>query len=699
MLLESVACEAAKTVPEVTHFVQQTLLWTQIAAKPPDDPSVTPPSSSSEASAPGPTAPAATAPDAPASSGGSNGPPSPPAPSDPPPIGATPAPTSAAADPPDAAPRPHRPQDPLKPVILSCMRYLQRAGFVDFVEGAFVATLFGLAAYKSSMPVEHAVAVSVTLNHAREAMCLSDDLHACFLTAPLESPVIPDWSFYHRLVGQLPPIRQRIANFVGVSELYLCRRAQGLSSAQAAAAATGAPGPPPTPRPATAGPLGRPAHPAQLPPARPAPSPSMPPPAPSPSALSNSSILADLPPGDLVALGPFLAAQSPNPAAAAAGGPRKGGPDGALESPFQHADSTVLLGPEAVAMRFYSALIMSELIQEKDIVAVADKYHVNRGHLQVPIALPPLSSRPPPGLMANGAVFAQMMAAFCRRMEWPDMEVVLQLFCKRLNHGVRTELIPLIEIGGVGQARARALWNAGYRDVRSLALAQPEDVVAVVRGGMGHYPLGTVRRIIESAQSRVNPFAHPIFDLCPKIHHALPGMGWGVNASMSTVLAQKAEEARTEAEALKADHDRATATATARRQQPGPPTRGAASPPSPPGRLADIKSPAFADRPRTPPSGPTEAAIGEGEASGGAGGGEGPTPEEEPPWEGEGAPEGDDDPEMLEQERIARQHEDFLRRLEERATQEQQQQPPAPDPLQAQGPAGGPQEDAGGGRQ
>lgn len=53
------------------------------------------------------------------------------------------------------------------------------------------------------------------------------------------------------------------------------------------------------------------------------------------------------------------------------------------ENPWAHADSATLLDREAIAVRFYSALMLSELIQERDVAAVAAKYHANRGHLQV----------------------------------------------------------------------------------------------------------------------------------------------------------------------------------------------------------------------------------------------------------------------------------------------------------------------------
>ena len=43
------------------------------------------------------------------------------------------------------------------------------------------------------------------------------------------------------------------------------------------------------------------------------------------------------------------------------------------------------------------------------------------------------------------------------------MEVLLESFVKRLAFGARLELVALMEIKGVRQARAKQLYAAGYR--------------------------------------------------------------------------------------------------------------------------------------------------------------------------------------------------------------------------------------------
>jgi POLQ-like helicase len=48
---------------------------------------------------------------------------------------------------------------------------------------------------------------------------------------------------------------------------------------------------------------------------------------------------------------------------------------------------------------------------------------------------------------------------------------------------VRPDIIPLMEIKGVQASRARALWNAGFRDAASIAAANAQELVEKVKRG------------------------------------------------------------------------------------------------------------------------------------------------------------------------------------------------------------------------
>lgn len=54
-----------------------------------------------------------------------------------------------------------------------------------------------------------------------------------------------------------------------------------------------------------------------------------------------------------------------------------------------------------------------------------------------------------------------MSKMFCQAMDWWELAVLLEKYIERLNYGVREEVLPLLEIPGVKQFRARSLYNAG----------------------------------------------------------------------------------------------------------------------------------------------------------------------------------------------------------------------------------------------
>ncbi|MGC9071417.1 MAG: DEAD/DEAH box helicase [Acidilobus sp.] len=55
----------------------------------------------------------------------------------------------------------------------------------------------------------------------------------------------------------------------------------------------------------------------------------------------------------------------------------------------------------------------------------------------------------------------------------------LKLLARRIEHGVKAELLPLVAIPGVGRVRARRLYEAGFRALESLATAKVEDLLRV----------------------------------------------------------------------------------------------------------------------------------------------------------------------------------------------------------------------------
>jgi helicase len=49
----------------------------------------------------------------------------------------------------------------------------------------------------------------------------------------------------------------------------------------------------------------------------------------------------------------------------------------------------------------------------------------------------------------------------------------------RIEHGVKQELLPLVAIPRIGRVRARRLYQAGYRTLHDLMLADPEKLLRI----------------------------------------------------------------------------------------------------------------------------------------------------------------------------------------------------------------------------
>ncbi len=58
----------------------------------------------------------------------------------------------------------------------------------------------------------------------------------------------------------------------------------------------------------------------------------------------------------------------------------------------------------------------------------------------------------------------------------------LNILRLRVRYGVRTELVELVQIEGVGRARARALYDAGFRTIQDIANANPREISRKVKG-------------------------------------------------------------------------------------------------------------------------------------------------------------------------------------------------------------------------
>ncbi|NWR16414.1 HELQ Helicase, partial [Emberiza fucata] len=137
----------------------------------------------------------------------------------------------------------------------------------------------------------------------------------------------------------------------------------------------------------------------------------------------------------------------------------------------------------AVVNRFYLTFVLYSLLKETNIWSVSEKFNLSRGYVQ--------------NLLSSAASFASCLLHFCEELEefWVYKALLTEL-TKQLTYCVKTELIPLMEVAGVLEARAKQLYNAGYKTLAHLANANPETLVRMIE----HLSRRQAKQIISSAK-------------------------------------------------------------------------------------------------------------------------------------------------------------------------------------------------------
>ncbi|XP_019626490.1 PREDICTED: helicase POLQ-like [Branchiostoma belcheri] len=150
---------------------------------------------------------------------------------------------------------------------------------------------------------------------------------------------------------------------------------------------------------------------------------------------------------------------------------------------------------EAVVNRFYLTLMIYSLMKQHNIWDVSEKFDVPRGFLQ--------------NLLSSAASFCACVLHFCEALEemWP-LRVLLDSLVKSLSYCVTSELIPLMEVSGVKQGRARQLYSAGYKTIQDLAHAEAETLVQTIQ----HMPRKVAYQIIAAAKVLISEKAESLLE-------------------------------------------------------------------------------------------------------------------------------------------------------------------------------------------
>ncbi|XP_073433090.1 DNA polymerase theta isoform X2 [Dendrobates tinctorius] len=143
----------------------------------------------------------------------------------------------------------------------------------------------------------------------------------------------------------------------------------------------------------------------------------------------------------------------------------------------------------AIHKRFYTSLVLLDLISEVPLSDLTKKYGCSRGQLQ--------------SLQQSAATYAGMVTVFSNRLGWHNMELLLSQFQSRLTFGVQRELCDLVRLDLLNAQRARALYNAGLITVSVLARGNVSDVETALKNAV---PFKSIRRAVdedeEAAQER-----------------------------------------------------------------------------------------------------------------------------------------------------------------------------------------------------
>lgn len=73
-----------------------------------------------------------------------------------------------------------------------------------------------------------------------------------------------------------------------------------------------------------------------------------------------------------------------------------------------------------------------------------------------------------------------MVTAFCARLGWSNLELLLSQFQERLEFGVQRELCDLVRLDCLNGQRARILYDAGLKTIMELAAADAAKVEQIL---------------------------------------------------------------------------------------------------------------------------------------------------------------------------------------------------------------------------
>ena len=116
-------------------------------------------------------------------------------------------------------------------------------------------------------------------------------------------------------------------------------------------------------------------------------------------------------------------------------------------------------------IKFFFALALMEIMNEKPLGEVAAKFGIYRGELQT--------------IQMRSSSYCGMLCIFTKKLGWENLSLLLKNFQDRLCFGVHQNLIELMSISCLNGQMARMLYDAGFVDAREIAYAKVIDIEKV----------------------------------------------------------------------------------------------------------------------------------------------------------------------------------------------------------------------------
>jgi len=119
-------------------------------------------------------------------------------------------------------------------------------------------------------------------------------------------------------------------------------------------------------------------------------------------------------------------------------------------------------------LRFYYAMILTDLINNVDSNIICSEYKITQGQIQ--------------SMLMKTPIFTKKIVQLVKGLGWYNLYAILSHHMDSVTFGQSEELEDLMTIGDIklNILQARAIYEAGYTDIQHLAYANPKDITTAL---------------------------------------------------------------------------------------------------------------------------------------------------------------------------------------------------------------------------